>query len=335
MEIMPAQLDMSREVQLAVMLPTQTEDAQQVAADVTQTPAELTVTRVPAAQVVAGDNDRTSFDAVALQQLADSIAASGLAQPITVRPIAGGLYQIVAGERRFRATQLLGWDTVPAMVREMSDEMAADIMFCENIHRVDLNPMDEARAYSKRMQQFGWTTAEVADRAKVSAQRVRNRLTLLELIEDVQLLVKSGQLALGYAEAMTDLDHNRQVIALRYFSEAKRPSLAEFKRLCGELLAEQAQDCLFDVDGFMQASNEQAAQDDQPRTGRFPTSASLPRFAGAVSVGVALERYIALLVQDGHTDAAEVVGTVYDGMLRTNLAKPPRDSPLEALAAAR
>lgn len=236
----------------------------------------------------------------------------------------------MAGERRFRATQLLGWDTVPAMVRQISDEMAADIMFCENIHRVDLNPIDEARAYAKRMQQFGWTTAEVAGRAKVTAQRVRSRLTLLELIEDVQLLVKSGQLALGYAEAMTDLGPNRQFKAVRYFSEARRPALAEFKALCGELLAEQAQDCLFDVDGFMQASNEQAAQDDQPRTGRFPTSASLPRFTGAISVGVALERYIALLIQDGHTDAAEVVGTVYEGMLRTNLAKPPKESRLTA-----
>lgn len=79
MEIMPTQLDMSREVQLAVVLPIQVEDAQQIAADVTQAPPEMAVTRIPAAQVVAGDNDRTSFDSVALQQLADSIAASGLA----------------------------------------------------------------------------------------------------------------------------------------------------------------------------------------------------------------------------------------------------------------
>jgi ParB/RepB/Spo0J family partition protein len=307
----------------------QAEDAQQIAADVTPALAELTVTRICAAQVVAGDNDRTSFDSVALQQLADSIAASGLAQPITMRPIAGGLYQIVAGERRFRATQLLGWETVPAMVREMSDEQAADIMFCENIHRVDLNPMDEARAYSKRMQQFGWSTAEVACRAKVTAQRVRSRLTLLELIEDVQLLVKSGQLALGYAEAMTDLDHNRQVIAVRYFSEAKRPNLTEFKRLCGELLSEQAQECLFNFDEFMTEAN--TAEEEAHESHRIATNKSLPAFTGAVSVGLAMERYIALLVETSNTSAAEVVGTVYDGLIRANLAKPPKDSPLKSV----
>lgn len=97
---------------------------------------------VPVAQIVPGNNDREEFDAVALRELADSIGQHGLAQPITVRPYGQG-FQIVAGERRWRAVQLLGWETIPALVRPLSDEEASAIMLLENIQRAELNPIAE------------------------------------------------------------------------------------------------------------------------------------------------------------------------------------------------
>ncbi len=200
-----------------------------------------TIMDLDCTKIVAGNNDRKAFDAVALRELADSLEAHGLAQPITVRPI-GERYEIVAGERRFRASQLAGWTTIPAIVREMGDEEAAAIMLIENVQRVDLNAMDEAEAYQKRQAQFGWSVAEIAKHAKVPASRVRARLALLDLVPQVQTLVRGGSMPLGYAEVMVDLDANRQVLSMRYFSQAKRPTIAEFRAVCGELLAAQSQE---------------------------------------------------------------------------------------------
>jgi ParB/RepB/Spo0J family partition protein len=292
----------------------------------------ITVLDLECTKIVAGNNDRTAFEPVALRELADSLTAHGLAQPITVRPLGEGnsLYEIVAGERRFRASQLNGWTTIPAIVRTMTDEEAAGIMLVENVQRVDLNPMDEARAYQKRQAQFGWSIAEIAKQAKVPATRVRARIALLDLIPEVQILIRGGSLALGYAEAMVDLDANRQSIAMRYFSESRRPTLTEFRALCGELLAAQSQDSLFDFDCFMVAQ-EVAQPEEATVTKRYPTKKNLPPMKGAVSVGLAFERYIAELMQSGDEelqDAAAVVGTVYDSLIRANLAKPPKDSPL-------
>lgn len=136
------------------------------------------VQMVPVALIAPGDNDREEFAETALRELADSIAQHGLAQPITVRPSDGG-YQIVAGERRWRAVRLLGWKAIPALVRELSDETASAIMLLENIQRAELNPIEEARAYRKRMMQFGWNAAQTARAANVPEERVRMRLMLL------------------------------------------------------------------------------------------------------------------------------------------------------------
>ena len=136
--------------------------------------------------IIPGDNDRTVFDSTALQQLAESIRQDGLTQPITVRPVSfcpqcsrreiqpfacscdtelQARYEIVAGERRFRACSLLGMDEIPAIVRTLDDEQAAAIMLLENIQRVDINPIDEARAYQKRMQ-LGWSLAKLSEQTK-------------------------------------------------------------------------------------------------------------------------------------------------------------------------
>lgn len=206
-----------------------------------------TVTRLPADRIVAGSNDRTDFDAAALEQLAASIAASGLAQPPTVRPVADGMFEIVAGERRCRAMALLGWTEYPVMVRELDDSQASDIMLLENLARVDLDPVAEARAFRARLDR-GATVAELAERAGVPARRVSARLRLLELADDVQHLVAHGQLTLGQADALVGLDVNRQRLAL----EGLHAGLDDrgYRALIARLRSEQDQEVIFDPTSF-------------------------------------------------------------------------------------
>lgn len=287
-------------------------------------------------QIKPGDNDRQTFNWPALKALAESIHTHGLAQPITVRPIADG-YEIVAGERRFRACKLLGWDQIPAIVRNLDDEEAAAIMLAENVHRVDLNPMDEAHAYDRRMQEFGWSPSQVAKNANVSPRRVQARLALLELVPEAQTLIASGQLSPGYGEAMAPLDHNRQRIAMRYFETTEKPLLREFKAVTGKLFEEQAQGSLFDmstlvIEVAVQTHNQKREKRQQRR---FPTDDSLPLMKKSGTVGLSLETYIAQLLKSSdphHRQAAAIVGRMYQAMLSTGMAFPPRperESPLD------
>src|SRR5690606_19025112 len=169
-------------------------------------------------------NDRTVFDDAALQALADSIRENGLAQPITVRSIKGG-FQLIAGERRFRAHKLLGLPTIRAIVVVLDDQQAAAVMLAENTGRRDLDPIDEGKAYQRRMNDFGWDIKTVAARAGVSVQVVNNRLKLLTLRDDLQHLVRSGNLQIGYAQviAEAELDNNRQLIAVRRLQNCPSP----------------------------------------------------------------------------------------------------------------
>lgn len=194
------------------------------------------LTEVAARSVRAGDNDRTRFDDKALAELAASIEANGLAQPITVRPV-GDEFEIVAGERRFRAMMLLGWDKVPAIVRDLDDRAASDVMLVENTGRADLDPIDEAHAYAKRMAE-GMTAEEVAKVAGVSVIRVRFRVKLLELVEEAQALVRRGDLALGAVTPLHGLDVNRQRMALRALARRDLTTQA-FADLCARLQADQ------------------------------------------------------------------------------------------------
>lgn len=288
------------------------------------------VTQIPVAQIVPGDNDREAFDATGLEELAASIAQHGLAQPITVRPLGAAVYQIVAGERRWRAHQLLGWETISALVRQMDDEQASSVMLLENIQRAELNPMEEARAYRKRMERFGWDEARVAEVANVSAARVRLRLILLDLVPEAQTLVRDGQLGVKYAYAMRDLDANRQRIALHYLSEVDTPKLREFRELCGRLLAEQAQEAMFDMAAFMVEVQDARAEEVANRPQRIiPVDDALPGVRKARSVAVALERYIRDLLDAGEQQAARAVGTVYQGLLAHHILRlPTGPSPL-------
>ncbi|MGH9297910.1 MAG: ParB/RepB/Spo0J family partition protein, partial [Acidimicrobiales bacterium] len=140
-------------------------------------------------RIKPGDNDHKSFPDSEMRELANSITAHGLAQPITVRPVGATFYELVAGERRFRAFQLLGREFIPCIIRELSDEEASAIMLAENTHRADLSPIEEARGYRSRMDRFELTAQQVAEWAHVTPERVKGRLELLELRDDAQHLV--------------------------------------------------------------------------------------------------------------------------------------------------
>ncbi len=146
---------------------------------------------------------RHDIDADALQELADSIKAQGVVQPIVVRPLsAGDRYEIIAGERRWRATQLAGLHQIPAVIRDVPDQTAMAMALIENIQREDLNPMDEAGALQRLIEEFGLTHQETAEAVGRSRAAVSNLLRLLALNPDVKQLVETRQLEMGHARAL-------------------------------------------------------------------------------------------------------------------------------------
>lgn len=209
--------------------------------------------RIDLTQIVAGNNDRKRFDLAKLRELADSIAAHGLIQPITVRQMdidtEDSWYEIVAGERRFRAVQLLGWESIEANVIDLTDEEASAVMLAENVAREDLNPVEEALAYQSRIDLYNWDVAQIASRAGVSTVRVKFRLKLLSLRPEILDLVRTGNLALGYAQVLSDadLDTNFQMLALRTLRDNRKPTPAWFRKVCNELRGKQNQVALFDL----------------------------------------------------------------------------------------
>ena len=147
------------------------------------------------------DQPRKQFSDEAIQTLADSIQQYGMIQPILVRPL-GLNYQIVAGERRWRAARMLGMDEVPVVIRELTDEETMAVALIENLQREDLNPLEEANAYAQLMDMFHLTQEEVAKRVGKSRSAVANSLRLLKLPEDVKTLVEDGGLSAGHARAL-------------------------------------------------------------------------------------------------------------------------------------
>ncbi len=149
---------------------------------------------------------RTHVDEIALAELAASIKASGVVQPITVRPEANGRFQLIAGERRWLASQRAGKATVPAIVRHVSNEQAMEMTIIENLQREDLNPLEQARAFERLGREFGLTQEQIAQRTGKDRSSVANFLRLLKLPNRVQELVEQGQLSFGHAKALMGLD---------------------------------------------------------------------------------------------------------------------------------
>ena len=152
---------------------------------------------------------RRHFDPDALQELADSLAAQGMLQPVVVRPIDGG-YELIAGERRWRAAQIAGMQELPAVIRDLEDQAAAAIALIENIQREDLNPLEEARAIARLVEDFELTHQQVASTVGRSRASVSNLLRLQELDESVKEYVESGAIEMGHARALLGLSGDRQ-----------------------------------------------------------------------------------------------------------------------------
>ena len=149
---------------------------------------------------------RTHVDEAALQELADSIKATGVLQPIVVRAVPGGRYQLIAGERRWLASQQAGKPTVPAIVRQVSNEQAMEMTIIENLQREDLNPIEQARAFDRLGREFGLTQEQISQRTGKERSSVANFLRLLRLPEGVQAWVAGGHLSFGHAKALMALD---------------------------------------------------------------------------------------------------------------------------------
>jgi ParB family chromosome partitioning protein len=179
--------------------------------------------------------------AESLQELADSIRAQGVVQPIVVRPLAAQRtgepvrYEIIAGERRWRAAQMAGLHEIPAVIRRVSDEAAVAMSLIENIQRENLNPLEEARALDRLIREFDMTHQSAADAVGRSRAAVSNLLRLLELADEVKALVESRQLEMGHARALLGLAQVRQQVEVALLVAKKGLSVRETEALVRRL----------------------------------------------------------------------------------------------------
>jgi len=184
------------------------------------------------------EQPRERFDEQALQDLADSIAQYGLIQPITVRRLDSGYYQIIAGERRWRAARLAGLSEVPVRVIEADDRRTAELALVENLQRQDLNPMEEARGYLSLMQDYGLTQEEAARSVGRSRPAVANALRLLTLSPELRELVETGLLSAGHARALIPLNNDPRQLDAANEVIARELSVRKTEQLAARLQKE-------------------------------------------------------------------------------------------------
>ncbi len=179
--------------------------------DFTNEPEVKSSLFLPISQVEScASQPRKQFDPDALADLADSIRQHGIIQPLTVRKLQSGYYQIIAGERRWRAARMAGLSQVPVVVIEADDRKAMELAMIENLQREDLNPMEEAEGYHTLMEQYGLTQEETSQRVGKSRSAVANALRLLNLCKEVRALVEEGKLTGGHARALVPLTADMQ-----------------------------------------------------------------------------------------------------------------------------
>lgn len=183
---------------------------------------------------------RKQFDELELQALADSITANGLIQPLALRRLPNGYYQIIAGERRWRACRLAGLEEVPAVILEADDQKAMELALIENLQRQDLNPVEEALGYQSLMQDYALTQEQVAQQVGKSRPAIANALRLLQLPEEILDVLASGALSAGHARALLQLqDAHLQAIAAQKIT-ALDLSVRQAERLCKQMSHEAA-----------------------------------------------------------------------------------------------
>lgn len=196
------------------------------------------------------DQPRKNFDLESLQQLADSIAEHGLLQPVVVREALGGYYEIIAGERRWRAAKMAGLSEIPVTILTADDRKASELAIIENVQREDLNPMEEAQAYKKLQEEYGLTQDKVASAVGKSRSAVANTLRLLDLPEEAGALVATGKLSEGHAKVLLGTTYEEDLIkAAKEVAEkglSVRETEALVKRLNAASAAEEAEETLKD-----------------------------------------------------------------------------------------
>jgi ParB family chromosome partitioning protein len=216
------------------------------ATDVTTTSEARAANKRPSelklSQMVAGQyQPRTRMDEGALYELAESIKAQGIMQPILVRLLGGGpdagKYEIIAGERRFRAAKLAGLDEVPVLVKDVPDEAAAAMALIENIQREDLNPLEEAQGIQRLVKEFALTHEQAAQAVGRSRSACSNLLRLLNLADPVQTMLMAGDIDMGHARALLSLERATQITAANQIA-AKKLSVREAESLVKKLGAE-------------------------------------------------------------------------------------------------
>lgn len=182
---------------------------------------------------------RKQFDEAALSELADSIAQHGVLQPLLVRPLIGGGYQLVAGERRWRASRIAGLTQVPVVIKELSDTEAAVISLIENLQREDLNPVEEALGFASLMKDFNLTQEEAAQKVGKSRPAVANALRLLKLPEKVLDMVRENKLSAGHARALAAIEDEKVLISTAELIVAKGLSVRAVEKLVKTITAEK------------------------------------------------------------------------------------------------
>lgn len=218
---------------------------------------------LPISQVeTCSSQPRKRFDDESLQELADSISQHGIIQPLTVRKLSSGYYQIIAGERRWRAARLAGLQEVPVIVIEADDRKAAELAMIENLQREDLNPMEEAAGFQSLIESYHMTQEEAAQRVGKSRSAVTNALRLLGLTPSVRKLVEEGKLSAGHARALVPLSPSLQESAANTIVSgglSVRQTEALVKRLSAEKKEAQDKDP-DEVDYLAEAQNELKAR---------------------------------------------------------------------------
>lgn len=197
-----------------------------------RTQGSSSISEIPIAQIAANPGQpRREFDEAALSELADSIRAIGIIQPITLRKVVNGHYQIIAGERRFRAAQMAGLATVPAYVRTADDENVMEMALIENIQREDLNAMEIALAYQHLLEQYGLTQDKLSERVGKNRATIANYLRLLRLPAEVQMALTNHELDMGHARALLALDDPVAQIQLFHETQEKGYSVRQVEAL--------------------------------------------------------------------------------------------------------
>lgn len=185
------------------------------------------------------DQPRQDFDDEELEELAESIRVHGIIQPLTVRQMPSGYYQIIAGERRWRASRMANLTEVPAVVMDVDDKKAMELALIENLQRSDLNPMEEALGYQSLMQEFGMTQEQTAASVGKSRPAVANALRLLALPEEITEMLRAGKLTAGHARAILSIKETKKQIAAGQKISALGLSVRQAELLCKSMAKEK------------------------------------------------------------------------------------------------